>query len=89
MIEKLKNANVNLRELIEYDKFINELHNSDFVITDGGSLVEECKLLGVPTLVWRNEHLDQNHLFEKGKNLYLSNYNQNDIKKFFYQIIKI
>lgn len=82
LIDKLTNANINLKELIEYDKFINELHNSVFVITDGGSLVEECQILGVPTLVWRNEHLDQNHLFEIGKNLYLSNYNQNDIKFF-------
>lgn len=82
LIDKLTNANVNLKDLIEYDKFINELHNSVFVITDGGSLVEECQMLGIPTLVWRNEHLDQNHLFEKGENLYLSNYNQNDIKFF-------
>ena len=89
LIDKLTNANVNLKELIEYDKFINELHNSVFVITDGGSLVEECQMLGVPTLVWRNEHLDQNHLFEKGKNLYLSNYNQNDIKFFLSNYINI
>ena len=37
----------------------------------------------VPTLVWRNEHLDQNHIFENSNNLYLCNYDDENIKYFF------
>lgn len=76
LMDKLKINNINTSELIEYDDFINELYNSEFVITDGAGIVEECQLLGVPTLVWRDEHLDQEHLFEIGKNLYLSKFSK-------------
>lgn len=82
LYNKLSNSNIKLTELIPYDHFINELHNSEFVITDGGSLVEECQLLGVPTLVWREEHLDQNHLFTQGPNLFLSMYSTDKINYF-------
>lgn len=82
LYKNLSKSNIKLKELVQYDYFINELHNSEFVITDGGSVVEECQLLGVPTLVWREEHLDQNHLFDQGKNLFLSMYSINQINYF-------
>ena len=81
-IDILKNNGVKTSELILYDDFVNELYNSEFVITDGAGIVEECQLLGVPTLVWRDEHLDQEHLFTLGKNLYLSNYSERKNREF-------
>ena len=83
LLNKLNKQNIHLKDLEEYDIFINKIFNSEFVITDGGGVVEECKIIGTPTLVWRNEHLDQNQIFEKSKNLFLSNYDEEDIEYFF------
>jgi len=58
------------------------MYNSKFVITDGGGVVEECKIIGIPTLVWRNEHIDQNEIFQNSRNLVLSNYDIEEINYF-------
>lgn len=82
LIDTLEINKIKTSDLIQYDDFINELYNSEFVITDGAGIVEECQLLGIPTLVWRDEHLDQEHLFEIGKNLYLSKYSKSKNTEF-------
>ena len=82
LLDELTDGNVKTLDLIQYDEFINELYSSEFVVTDGAGIVEECQLIGVPTLVWRDEHLDQEHLFEIGKNLVLSNYQTKDMNDF-------
>jgi len=79
--ELVKNK-IKLKDLIPYQKFLTLLNNSEFVITDGGGVVEECRIIGTPTLVWREEHLDQNHLFDEDTNLKLSYYNQDSIDYF-------
>ena len=66
-----------------YDEFLNKLYNSEFVITDGDGVVEECYILGVPTLVWRYEHLDSNHLFSGDSSLLLSDFNFDKCLNFF------
>ena len=83
LLNQLKENNILTNDLQPYDVFINKLNNAKFVITDGGGVVEECSILGVPTLVWRNEHLDQNHIFETSNNLYLCNYHEEYIEHFF------
>jgi len=40
--------------LVPYDEFVTMLAAAPFVITDGGSIQEECARLGVPTLLWRD-----------------------------------
>ena len=80
--KKLKKEGIELINLLPYEIFVNNIFNSEFVITDGGGVVEECQIIGTPTLVWRNEHLDQNHIFQKGKNLKLSNYDKKTIEQF-------
>ena len=82
LLDELTDGNVKTLDLIQYDEFINELYSSEFVVTDGAGIVEECQLIGVPTLVWRDEHLDQEHLFEIGNNLVLSNYQTKDMNDF-------
>ena len=79
--ELIKNG-VELKDLIPYKEFLTTINNSEFVITDGGGVVEECRIIGTPTLVWREEHLDQNHLFDENTNLKLSFYNQDSINSF-------
>ena len=83
LLNKLEENKISTEDLQTYDLFINKLKNAKFIITDGGGVVEECSILGVPTLVWRNEHLDQNHIFENSNNLYLCNYDDENIKYFF------
>ena len=41
-------------DLVPYDEFVTMLAAAPFVITDGGSIQEECARLGVPTLLWRD-----------------------------------
>ena len=83
LINVLKSENIYLEDLIPYENFLNKLNNSDFVITDGDGVAEECHILGTPTLVWRYEHLDSNHLFESDTSLFLSEFNINKCQEFF------
>lgn len=50
---RLRDASVELVELQPHAEFVRMLHAAPFVVTDGGSIQEECALLGVPTLLWR------------------------------------
>ena len=53
-LERLQRAGVEIRGLAPHGEFISWLRTAPFVVTDGGSIQEECALLGVPTLVWRS-----------------------------------
>jgi len=83
LIQALINNGVNLQDLAPYEEFLNSIYSSDFVISDGDGVVEECFFLGIPTLVWRYEHIDSNHLFLKGSSLKLSEFNESICLKFF------
>ncbi len=50
----LKNKRLILLPRLSYFEFTSLLHNSQFVITDGGSNQEECYYLGKPCLILRN-----------------------------------
>jgi UDP-N-acetylglucosamine 2-epimerase (non-hydrolysing) len=41
-------------DLMSFAEFAFHLAAAPFVVTDGGSIQEECALLGVPCLLWRN-----------------------------------
>lgn len=41
-------------DLLPFAEFAAQLAAAPFVITDGGSIQEECSLLGVPCLLWRD-----------------------------------
>jgi UDP-N-acetylglucosamine 2-epimerase (non-hydrolysing) len=49
----LEQAGVDIVGLLPHPEFVALLQAAPFVITDGGSIQEECALLGVPTLLWR------------------------------------
>ena len=40
---------------LPHDEFILEIKKSSLVITDGGSIQEECYLLNKPTVLWRKK----------------------------------
>lgn len=50
---RLAAAGVELAGLASHGRFVAMLADAPFVITDGGSIQEECALLGTPTLLWR------------------------------------
>ena len=51
--QRLERAGVELLSLLPHGEFVTLLTSAPFVITDGGSIQEECALLGTPTLLWR------------------------------------
>jgi UDP-N-acetylglucosamine 2-epimerase len=51
---RLASAGVERVGLAGHGEFVRMLAAAPFVITDGGSIQEECALLGVPTLLWRD-----------------------------------
>ena len=69
--QRLVDAGVELVPLMAYGEFLANLAAAPFVISDGGSIQEECALLGVPTLVWRDRTDRPDGL---GENVVLSHY---------------
>ncbi len=77
---RLVDAGVELVPLLGYREFLANLAAAPFVITDGGSVQEECALLGVPTLVWRDRTDRPDGL---GENVVLSHYDPAIVGDFF------
>ena len=70
-IARLSDAGVEITPLTSHAEFVHGLARAPFVVTDGGSIQEECALLGVPTLLWRQRTERPNGL---GANVVLSHY---------------
>jgi UDP-N-acetylglucosamine 2-epimerase len=75
----LTDAGIQLSPLVSHAEFVNMLAAAPLVITDGGSIQEECALLGVPTLLWRGRTERPDGL---GANVVLSNYEPARIAEF-------
>lgn len=78
-IDRLGAAGVRMTELVGHSEFLNLLAAAPFVITDGGSIQEECAVLGVPTLLWR-KHTDRPD--GVGANVLLSRYDLPTVQGF-------
>jgi len=76
---QLTNAGVRLVPLLAHSTFVERLRDAPFVVTDGGSIQEECALLGVPTLLWRARTEREDGL---GENVVLSDYDAREIDEF-------
>jgi UDP-N-acetylglucosamine 2-epimerase (non-hydrolysing) len=76
---RLLGAGVELVELVPHREFVAMLEAAPFVITDGGSIQEECALLGVPTLLWRGATERADGL---GHNVVLSRYDPAVVARF-------
>lgn len=62
---------INTSELLTHEEFLDEIASSKIVITDGGSIQEECYFLGKKTLIWRRETEREYALRE---NMFVSNF---------------
>lgn len=77
--DQLLSNGIDINELIPHSDFINEISTASLVITDGGSIAEECSLLNLLTVVWRDVVENTTYLNE---NVILSNYDVEKIFKF-------
>ena len=75
----LEASGVELVPMIPYAEFVRELARAPFAITDGGSIQEECTLLGVPVLLWRDRTDRADGL---GENVMLSHYDPGVVEAF-------
>lgn len=75
----LKSAGVKLRPLVSHAEFVPLLEEAPFVVTDGGSIQEECAVIGVPTLLWRKRTERTDGL---GRNVVLSAYDPREVERF-------
>ena len=67
---------VNLLNLLDHNNFLHEIKKSAFVITDGGSIQEECYLLGKSTIIWRKT---TERKYALNKNMFVSDFSSKKI----------
>ena len=79
MWPRLDAAGVERTELLAHHEFVPMLAAAPLVVTDGGSIQEECALLGVPTLVWRARTERPDGI---GENVVLSRYDPGVVDEF-------
>lgn len=79
MLQVIENNGIVLMELVSHNEFIQKLIESKLIITDGGSISEECSILGLNTIIWRDVVENIDYLNE---NVILSNYDFEKIYKF-------
>ena len=72
-------SGVELVPMVAHAKFVRALARAPFAITDGGSIQEECALLGVPVLLWRDRTDRTDGL---GENAVLSRYDPAIVEAF-------
>ncbi len=75
----LRSSGVETVPLLPHAAFTRLLAAAPFVITDGGSVQEECALLGVPTLLWRRRTERGDGV---GANVVLSDYDPAVVTRF-------
>ena len=66
-------------DLLPFPEFATHLAAAPFVVTDGGSIQEECALLGVPCLLWRDRTERPDGV---GANVVVGRYDETVIEKF-------
>ncbi|MFC2153930.1 UDP-N-acetylglucosamine 2-epimerase [Candidatus Altiarchaeota archaeon] len=73
-------SDLEILPLLDYVSFVHIIRNASHVITDGGSIQEECSYLGEPCLLLRKrtERIDG-----VGENVVISGFNKNQVKEFF------
>lgn len=80
-----KGKAVSYLPLQDYPTFVRLISDAEFVVTDGGSVQEECAYMGKPCLIMRKRTERRDGL---GKNAVLSAYNEEIIRNFLYDYKK-
>jgi len=70
---------VEMLPLLPYIEFVNLIAGADFIVTDGGSIQEECYYLNKPCMVMRSK---TERIEGLGENVQLVEFNSNQIKFF-------
>jgi UDP-N-acetylglucosamine 2-epimerase len=79
-LEMISNEpNISILPLQPYLSFINLIDGADCVITDGGSIQEECYYLGVPCLILRIKTERREGI---GKNAHIASFDKSEVEKF-------
>ena len=78
-LDEIEAAGVDIVDLVPHGEFVGMLDTAPYVVTDGGSIQEECALLGVPTLLWRDRSERPNGI---GENVVVSRYSEATIRDF-------
>lgn len=73
--------NIKTHKLVEHNLFIEYLAKADVVISDGGSIQEECYFLGKKTVIWRDT---TERLYALNNNMFISNFNIDDSLSFIF-----
>jgi UDP-N-acetylglucosamine 2-epimerase (non-hydrolysing) len=71
--------NIETHQLIPHQEFTRYLSHASVVLTDGGSIQEECSYLGVPTLLLRKETERNDGL---GRNVVVSRFDLSIVRRF-------
>ena len=79
-IKTLNDAGIFTSELIDHETFIKEIKTSKCVVTDGESILEECKIIGTPTYALLNKLENKK---SEGQNILVSEYKHQENKLFF------
>ncbi len=79
LLDRIQSAGVETVPLVPHTEFVGMLAAAPYVVTDGGSVQEECALLGVPTLLWRERTERANGL---DHNVVLSRYRPAVVRSF-------
>ena len=80
LMKRLKNnENIETVGLLDHMRFLALMEHAEFVVTDGGSIQEECYYLDVPCLVMRTETERKEGV---GKNVVISEFKENKVAHF-------
>ena len=79
LLQKLRDHGVELTPLSPYPEFLRKLRDADFVVTDGGSVQEECSYLGTPCFLFRKRTERQDGL---GQNVVLGGLDSSTLLSF-------
>jgi UDP-N-acetylglucosamine 2-epimerase len=74
-----ENPRIETTGLVDHKRFLRLIEAADFVVTDGGSIQEECHYLDVPCLVMRSETERQDGI---GSNVVISGFDDAKIAAF-------
>ena len=79
LMQRVEQSGAEVTHLADYQDFLALIASAPFVVSDGGSIQEECALIGVPTLVWRRRTERSDGI---GENVVLSAFDATVIETF-------
>lgn len=79
LMERVERSGADVLQLLDHGDFAAMIAHAPFVVSDGGSIQEECALLGVPTLVWRKATERPDGI---GQNVVLADFDDSTIADF-------